>query len=199
MNNHSQENCLPVFPLNTVMFVNGILQLQIFEQRYLQMIKTCLKNQHGFITTLIRSGREVGDTPDVYPIGCYVDIIDWNTLDNSLLGITTQARQRVRLTKTYIHNDQLMTADFDYIDNLSPTEHVLIDQELLSLLQALHEHPFVATRYPEIDYSSSIEIAYKLCELLPISNTDKQKLLEAEHSHLLLDQLKTIIANLENL
>lgn len=198
MNTSTGEKHLPVFPLNTVVFINGVLQLQIFEQRYLNMIKSCMKNQHGFVTALIRHGKEVNDTPEFYPLGTYVDIIDWNTLDNNLLGITIQGRQRVQINNTQVHDDNLITADVDYLDNLKAHETDIIDEDLLALLEALHKHPFIADKYPDIDYSSIIEIAYKLCELLPTSNTDKQKLLEADQTHALVDQLKTIVAQLEN-
>lgn len=198
MSNHAKIKHLPVFPLNTVVFVNGTLQLQIFEQRYLNMIKSCMKNQHGFVTALIRHGKEVNDTPEIYHTGTYVDIIDWDTLENNLLGITVKGQQRVHINNIQIHDDNLISADVDYLQNLIMEEGDIIDEELLSLLEALHKHPFIADKYPDIDYSSSIEIAYKLCELLPISNSDKQMLLEAEQNRALVDQLKTLVARLEN-
>ncbi|MCK5002801.1 MAG: LON peptidase substrate-binding domain-containing protein [Gammaproteobacteria bacterium] len=193
------NNHLPLFPLNSVIFVDGVLRLQIFEQRYLNLVKTCMKNQHGFITALISNGKEVDDTPETYAIGTYVEIIDWDTLENNLLGITIQGRQRVHINKTHVHDDNLISAEFNYLDNLVADETDVIDKDLLSLLHALQKHPFVAAKYPDINDASTLDIAYKLCELLPASNHEKQKLLEAEQTYLLLDQLKTIIAKLENL
>jgi len=190
---------IPVFPLNTVVFVNGILQLQIFEQRYLNLVKACMKDQHGFVTVLIRDGKEVNDTPEIFSIGTYVEIIDWNTLDNHLLGITIQGRQRVQINKTHIQKDNLISAEIDYIDNLTAQKTDIIDEDLVSLMQHLHKHPFVSGKYPEIDCTSPTEIAYKLCELLPVANNEKQQLLEVDQTHILLDRLKTIISRLENL
>jgi len=192
-------NHLPVFPLNTVVFVDGILQLQIFEQRYLNLVKSCMQDQHGFVTALIRNGKEVNDTPEIFSTGTHVEIIDWNTLDNNLLGITIQGRQRVHIGNTQIQNDNLILAEIDYIDNLNAQETEIIDEDLISLLQNLHQHPFVSGKYPEINYSSATEVAYKLCELLPMSNREKQELLEADCTRILNDQLKTIINRLENL
>lgn len=188
---------LPLFPLNSVIFVNSILQLQIFEQRYLNMVKSCMKNQHGFIAVLILDGNEVGDIPETYSVGTFVEIIDWDSLENNLLSITIQGRQRVNIKNTHIHDDNLISAEINYLDNLESLETDIIDEDLMSLLQTLHKHPFVAAKYPDIDYSSLLEIAYKLCELLPLSNTEKQRLLEAEQTYSLLDQLKTGISRLE--
>lgn len=192
-------NPLPVFPLNTVVFVNGTLQLQIFEQRYLSMVKNCLRDQHGFVTVLIRDGSEVDDTPEIFSVGTYAEIIDFNMLDNNLLGITIRGRQRAQINTTYIQHDNLISAEITFLDNLISAPNDNIDEDLLNLLQVLHKHPFVSAKYPEIDYTSAIEIAYKLSELLPASHHEKQQLLEADQTHSLFEQLKIIIARLESL
>ncbi|MES0326932.1 MAG: LON peptidase substrate-binding domain-containing protein [Gammaproteobacteria bacterium] len=199
LNKPFDKHHLPLFPLNSVIFVNGILQLQIFEQRYLNMVKSCMKNQHGFIAVLIRDGNEVGDIPETYSVGTYVEIIDWDSLENNLLSITIQGQQRVSIKNTHIHDDNLISAQINYLDNLESLETDIIDEDLIALLQTLHKHPFVAAKYPDINYSSLLEIAYKLCELLPLSNAEKQRLLEAEQIDSLLDQLKTGINRLEKL
>ena len=193
------NNHLPLFPLNSVVFIDSTLELQIFEQRYLQMIKNCMQNQHGFIIALIRKGKEVNDAAETFETGTYVEIIDWNTLNNNLLGITIQGRQRVIINKTHIHDDNLISAEFTYLNNLEEQEFDTVDKDLLSLLHNLQKHPFVANKYPDINEHSLINVAYKLCELLPTSNTEKQQLLEAEQTHHLIEQLKSIIAKLENL
>lgn len=188
---------LPVFPLHTVVFVNGILQLQIFEQRYLTLIKTCMQHQHGFVTALIRSGKEVEDTPEIYSIGTYVEIIDWDSLDNNLLGISIQGQQRVRINKTHIRDNNLMSAEIDYLDNLKIQDSDIIDDDLLALLNTLKKHPFVVSKYPDINNDSVLDSAYKLCELLPVSSSSKQKLLEADQFRSLLDLIKDLVAQLE--
>lgn len=158
-----------------------------------------MKNQHGFIAVLIRHGNEVGDIPETYSVGTYVEIIDWDSLENNLLSITIQSQQRVSIKNTHVHDDNLISAEIDYLDNLQSQASDIIDEDLTALLQTLHKHPFVTAKYPDIDYSSPLEIAYKLCELLPLSNIEKQRLLEAEQPHSLLNQLKTGINRLEKL
>lgn len=198
MNNPFNKHHLPVFPLNTVVFVKGILHLRIFEQRYLSMIKSCMKNQHGFITVLIRDGKEVDDIPEIYSIGTYVEIIDWHALENNLLSISIQGCQRVHINNTHIHDD-LISAEIAYLNNFESQESDIIDEDLITLLQTLHKHAFVSAKYPDIDYTSLADVTYKLCELLPSSNSEKQRLLEADQTYVLLDYLNTIINRLENL
>ena len=76
-----------------------------------------MQNQHGFIIALIRKGKEVNDAAETFETGTYVEIIDWNTLNNNLLGITIQGRQRVIINKTHIHDDNLISAEFTYLKN----------------------------------------------------------------------------------
>ena len=182
-----------------MVFVGGILRLQIFEQRYLELVKSCMKNQRGFVIALILDGSEVDDTPEIYPVGTYVEIVDWDSLEHNLLGITVQGRQRVRLHNIGVNDQHLISAEMEFLDNLEDTPTELIDDNLVSLLQALHKHDFVAAKYPDIDYSSSIQIAYKLCELLPASNLEKQRLLEIDQADLLYEHLRAIVNQLENL
>jgi len=158
-----------------------------------------MQNQHGFITVLIRNGNEVDDIPETYNIGTYVEIIDWDTLDNNLLGITIQGKQRVHLNKTHVLDHNLISAEFNYLSNLEADDSDLLDEDLLSLLHSLQKHPFVVGKYPVIDDSSITNVAYKLCELLPTSNSKKQQLLETETIEQLFEQLKIIISRLENL
>ena len=188
---------LPVFPLNTVVFVNASLQLQIFEQRYIDMVKECMRNQHGFVSVLIKKGREVDDTPEIYEVGSYVEIIDWDRLQNNLLGITIKAQQRVRLVNKKIDENKLMSADIACIENLKASEHDVFDEELTSLLGLLSQHPYVREKYPEFEQTDVVDAAYKLCELLPISNREKQTLLELDQPRLLIDQLKSCVKQLE--
>lgn len=55
---------LPIFPLGSVLFPGGTMALKIFEQRYMDMAKNCLKHAKPFGIALIREGQEVGLTAD---------------------------------------------------------------------------------------------------------------------------------------
>ena len=60
---------LPLFPLNVVMFPNTSIPLQIFEDRYKQMLRDCLDGDSRFGVTLIKEGAEVGDPATPHPVG----------------------------------------------------------------------------------------------------------------------------------
>ena len=180
-----------LFPLHTVMFPGSILPLQLFEQRYLSLIKDCMKQQTGFVTVLISDGKEVGATPQIYSIGCYVDIIDWEPLPGGLLGISIQARHRVKLSNSSVRDDGLLLAEASPIktslDKNPPIPEAF--KPLPETLKQLLEHPFAARYKDTVDFSNSADICYRLSELLPISNKQKQLLLETETAEQILDQL----------
>jgi hypothetical protein len=173
------------------MFPGSILPLQIFEQRYLNLIKDCMKQQTGFIIVLISDGKEVGTTPQIYCTGCYVEIIDWESLPSGLLGITIQAKYRVKLSNSSVRDDGLLLAEATPIDSTldhnPPMPEVF--KPLTETLKQLLNHPFSQRYKDSVDFSNTADICYRLSELLPISNKQKQLLLETETTEQMLDML----------
>lgn len=180
-----------LFPLNTVLFPGSTLPLQIFEQRYLNLIKDCMKQQTGFVTVLISEGKEVGATPQIYCTGCYVEIIDWEALENGLLGISVQAKYRAHLSNSSVRDDGLLLAEVSPVESNLDANPVLPEtfKPLSDTLEQLLNHPFARHYRNKVDFNNTADICYRLGELLPISNKQKQLLLETETTEQMLDQL----------
>ena len=184
-----------LFPLNTVLFPGSILPLQIFEQRYLNLIKDCMKQETGFVTVLISEGKEVGAAPQIYSTGCYVEIIDWESLPNGLLGISIQAKYRVRLSECTVRDDGLLLAETtafeSSLESAQQDESTLpeVFTPLADTLQQLMKHPFAERYQGAVDYDNVADVCFRLSELLPIGNREKQQLLEAETAQQMLDLL----------
>ena len=49
-----KKNQIPMFPLKSIVLPGGLFPLRIFERRYINMVKNCLKNDMGFCITLVR-------------------------------------------------------------------------------------------------------------------------------------------------
>jgi Lon protease-like protein len=180
-----------LFPLNTVLFPGSTLPLQIFEQRYLNLVKDCMKQQTGFVTVLISEGKEVGATPQIYCTGCYVEIIDWEALENGLLGISVQAKYRAHLSNSSVRDDGLLLAEVSPVKSNLDDNPVLPEtfKPLSDTLEQLLNHPFARHYRNKVDFNNTADICYRLGELLPISNKQKQLLLETETTEQMLDQL----------
>lgn len=188
-----------LFPLNTVLFPGSILPLKIFEQRYLNLIKECMKNQTGFVTVLISEGKEVGATPQIYRTGCYVEIIDWQSLPGGLLGISVQAQHRVKLCDSSVRHDGLLLAEATRFESVLDKKPALPEafESLSDTLKQLLNHPFAQQYKDLVNFNNAADICYRLGELLPISNKQKQLLLESETTEQILDQLILYISALQ--
>ena len=191
----TSQSCLDMkhalFPLNTVIFPGSILPLQIFEQRYLNLIKDCMKQQTGFVIVLISDGKEVGAAPQIYSTGCFVEIVDWESLPNGLLGISIEAKYRVHLSNSSVRDDGLLFAEATAIEATLDEKHTLPKAfaPLSDTLQQLLNHPFAQHYKNSVDFNNTADVCYRLSELLPISNKQKQLLLETETTEQMLDQL----------
>jgi len=188
-----------LFPLNTVLFPGSILPLQIFEQRYLNLIKDCMKQETGFVTVLISEGKEVGSTPQIYCTGCYVEIMDWQSLPNGLLGISIEAKYRVQLSNSSVRDDGLLMAEATPFKTTLDNNFILPAsfEPLRNTLKQLLEHPYAKQYNGKVDFNNATQICYRLSELLPISNKQKQLLLESETTEQILDQLTIFINTLQ--
>ena len=99
-----------LFPLNTVLFPDGVLPLKVFEQRYIEMTKTCLRDDAPFGVCLIREGREVGAAALPEPVGCLATIAQWDMPQLGLFHLVARGGQRFRVRETRIAANQLISA-----------------------------------------------------------------------------------------
>ncbi|GAA4350589.1 LON peptidase substrate-binding domain-containing protein [Kangiella taiwanensis] len=160
------------------MFPDSVLRLQIFEQRYLDMIARQLSNEQGFATCLIKKGNETGIPATPFDYGTYVEIVDFDQREDGILLITCLGKQRVRINSTSILPDKLISANISFLENL-PQEPITEHQnELIDLLMDLGKHPQVEIleapeRWQHMDF-----IVERLTEFLPVSEAQKQAVLE---------------------
>ena len=171
---------IPVFPLNTNVLPEGLMPLQIFEPRYIDMVKFCMKSNLGFIV-LLEEYKVIDDksNPKFSNLGTYVEIIDFDKLDNGLLGITVKGKFRTRILKSHIQADGLHVG---YVEKLSEENSSELQDQFKNIWQVLKEisdHPEIKKMKIEIDFSSSSSVIYNLGSLLPLSSGDKQQILEA--------------------
>src|SRR5210317_1685183 len=92
---------LPLFPLSSVLLPCGRIPLQIFEQRYLDLVRDSMKSGTPFGVVWIRRGEEVAQrgsvAADLGDYGTCARIVDWDQLPNGLLGITIEGAERFEL------------------------------------------------------------------------------------------------------
>ncbi|MDB4661657.1 LON peptidase substrate-binding domain-containing protein [Gammaproteobacteria bacterium] len=172
------KNNLPLFPLGLVALPGSIQSLQIFEPRYLKMIKECMSDNHGFVIVLkINDASEFG----ISKKGTYVEIVDFNNLPNGLLGITVKAETKVSINNICKLEDGLHIANIKpEIDPEVDNQALLAEYpEMINILSQIIKHPKVNELPIKVDFNSADSVAYHLAGLIPLSSSQKQNLLEA--------------------
>ena len=190
---------LPLFPLNTVLFPGCVLDLQIFEVRYLDMIARCMKQGTGFGVVCILDGSEVDDAPqNVASVGCEALIRDFQTQDNGLLGIRVEGGRRFNVLSTELQRDQLLSAEVEWLDEIPEQPLQEEDLDLLALLKALAEHPMVAALNMSTEVQGQQSLANQLAYLLPFAEEDKLDLLQVNDPQQRLDGIQVLLDELQS-
>ncbi|MCQ4240315.1 LON peptidase substrate-binding domain-containing protein [Stutzerimonas stutzeri] len=188
---------LPLFPLDTVLFPGCMLDLQIFEARYLDMVSRCLKAGHGFGVVRLIEGSEVGAAAKTFAqTGCEALIRDWQQRPNGLLGIRVEGGRRFDVSASEVQPDQLTLAEIDW--RSEPDELPLAAQhaELATLREALGQHPMVEALGMGGAAQGQRSLAHQLGYLLPFQPEQKLALLRLDDP---LHQLECIQLWLEQL
>lgn len=170
---------LPLFPLNSVLFPGGPLQLRIFEQRYLDMVRECARGDCGFGVCLILSGDEAGAPASPAAVGTLARITDFFTTDDGLLGISAVGGSRFRVARARVRSDGLVRGDVHrWADE--PQVAVPVELALLpTILERLVEQMAPPWRNaPRQHYDDASWVGFRLAELLPLDLPERQQLLE---------------------
>ena len=189
---------LPLFPLNTVLFPGCVLDLQIFEARYLDMVARCMKQGTGFGVVCILDGREVGNAPQgIAGIGCEALIRDFQQQDNGLLGIRVEGGRRFEVLGTELQRDQLLLAQVEWLDDAPEQPLQEEDQDLLALLKVLAEHPMVAALNMNTEVAGQQSLSNQLAYLLPFAEADKIELLQVNDPQQRLDGIQVLLDEIQ--
>jgi len=188
---------VPLFPLNSIVLPKGRIPLQLFEPRYIDMLTRCLKEDRGFVVVLLREGLETKKEAAFYDIGTYVRIIDFQQLENGLLGITVEGQGKVSVVRSWQAPDGLNLGDVECLMDEAECEVPERYTELPSVLRALFRHPVIRDLDMKVDYQDARDVGWRLTELLPLDKQEKQRLVELQDPLARLSRLQTLLEALE--
>ncbi|MEO8386469.1 MAG: LON peptidase substrate-binding domain-containing protein [Betaproteobacteria bacterium] len=178
---------LPIFPLGSVLFPGGTMTLKIFEQRYLEMAKTCLKNRSPFGISLIRDGEEVGSPAVPEPVGTLAFIADWDMPDLGILQVRVIGAARFRIIEQSVSRNGLIVGNVSMLPDDSHydcAEHI----ECASFLAKIYAK-VASTEMAQSGFEDAAWVGYRLTEFLPFNNAVKQKMLELTDARIRLEIL----------
>ncbi len=189
--NSVPDQSISIFPLNTVLYPDGVLPLKVFEQRYIEMTKACLRDNVPFGVCLIREGREVGAAAVPEPIGCLATIEQWDMPQLGVFHLVTRGGARFRIRETQVAPNHLISAMIDPIAPDSAADEV--DPLCREVLQAIMEK-VGAERFPApARLDDAAWIGYRLAEILPLDARIKQELLEITDASRRLARLRGLL------
>jgi uncharacterized protein len=169
---------VPLFPLNVVLFPGGPLNLRIFEPRYLDMVRRCLKEHTVFGVVLILEGLESGTAASVAATGTTARLVDFDTLPDGLLGLVCVGEQRFTLQRRWQQGDGLNLGEVDYLPDDAPCA---VPAEYAHLTELLREViPRLGGGYTHVEahYEDAGWVGNRWAEILPLTPAEKLQLLE---------------------
>ena len=175
-------NIIPIFPLSGVIyFPKTNLPLNIFEKKYLKLINDCIKKNSYM--GMVQSKK---DSKDVYDVGCLGKITDHKESKDGRVLINLTGISRFEI-KSEINNDKLYREfEVDYEKFSIDRETQFLDKikkENIKLLLEKSKFFFKKfgllinwNEFKSLEHDQQINT---LAMIAPISNEEKQKLLEA--------------------
>ena len=185
---------LPLFPLQTVLFPGGRLPLRIFEQRYLEMAKACLRDGTAFGVCLIREGSEVGEPALPEDVGCAARIVEWDMPQLGVLQVVARGERRFRIRSRRVQPDGLARAAAEFLAEETDAPLDAADLCARVLRRILDAAPAGMVESPP-RYDSSAWVSARLAELLPLSGASKQRLLEMDDAAARVEILRRLISS----
>ena len=186
---------LPLFPLNTVLFPGGVLPLRVFEARYMDMVRQCMKTAAPFGVVLITKGGEVGTPAATESVGTLARIAAWDMPQLGLLHLRAIGGDRFRIEHTEVQPDGLQVAR---VEPIAPDDDLPLEEQYrpcADLLQRVivdvssqrtdggsdSQDPINSVPFESpYRFDSSVWVGNRLCEFMPIPLRAKQKLMELQ-------------------
>ena len=188
---------LPLFPLSTVLFPDGVLSLRIFEQRYIGMTKACLRDAQPFGVCLLTNGSEVmggaRETPQFAHVGTLARIVDVDMPENGILQIRTEGGSRFRvITHELAATGLVVGATMPLAPE--PALPLPADCTPLARLVELIAERAGPGRFPsERRLGDASWVGYRLAEALPLPLPVKQDMLEINDAGVRLRLLQSFL------
>ena len=188
---------IPLFPLRTVLFPGGLLPLKVFEQRYIEMTKACLRDGQPFGVCLITRGEEVARegaaAPEFASVGTLARITNFDMPQLGILHLTTQGGSRFEVRRHTSDGSGLVVADVTAIAD-EPAVQLAAAYAPLARILALIAERIGEDNFPApTHYDDATWVGHRLAELLPLPLPLKQAMLEVNDANVRLTALRQLL------
>lgn len=185
---------MPLFPLSSHILPGGRMSLRIFEQRYVRMIKQVCANNSGFVICMLNSNGNKSNNSHIFPVGTVCNVIDFDVLEDGLLGVTVEGVESVTITQIETEHDELRTGECQlnakWTCELDAKSLHPIDQRLQEIFE---RYPEVSSLYTQTPFDDPIWVINRWIELLPVGAEQKQHFLAQQDYAKVLRYLSQLI------
>jgi Lon protease-like protein len=180
---------LPLFPLHTVLFPEGLLPLKIFEARYLDMARACLRESAPFGVCLLKSGAEVAQENDPSvpeTVGCLAQIDQCDVDQFGMLLVRARGTRRFRLLSYRTESSGLIVGMAEPLPDDIPLEGTDVlakfgacAEVLERIIDTIRERDPDSLPFAEpFRFDDPTWVSNRLSEILQIPLRARQKLME---------------------
>jgi len=174
----SFPNQIPIFPLSGVIyFPKTNLPLNIFEQRYLDLVNDSIRKDK--LMGMIQSKRK---DKGLYKVGCLGKISDFQKSKDgriliNLTGITRfQVLEEVKNSKLY---REFKVGYEKFSLDLEPVLEEINTESLMKKVEIFFKKSGLLLNWKEFNKIKKVQKINTLAMIAPITNEEKQKLLES--------------------
>lgn len=169
---------MPLFPLSSHILPNGRMALRIFEPRYVRMVKEACANNMGFVICMLNSEGLQTDNSDIFELGTVCKVVDFDVLDDGLLGVTVEGIECVKVSNIDTEDDGLRVGNClpqaKWICESTIQELHPIDARLKEIFE---RYPEVSSLYQVTPFDDPLWVINRWIELLPLGAEQKQHFL----------------------
>lgn len=185
---------IPLFPLRLVLFNRSLFELEIFEPRYLRMVRRAISNDTGIGVVFLLQGSEVfiktDDPFELATVGTLTSIKHHEPLTDSRVLIVVEGGAKFRLHSTWIEDDHLHMGLVDILRDDPQLPLRSKDQDLAELFNRMNDLRMSEGHSKmNIEENSASALSYRLSEILPMSMEFRQSLLEIDSPYRRLDRI----------
>jgi ATP-dependent Lon protease len=195
---HPEQIEVPLFPLpNVVLFPGVMLPLHIFEERYKDMINTCIEDDSPFGVILLTGADETPSS--IQKVGVLARVSDVERLDDGRMNIMTAGEVRFRIAR-FTATEPAWRAEVELLDDQPESDSVLapLSKELSELYMDAYRKGIELTgeRAGTVDFpKSAVELSFMVTYVIDMEVEAKQELLESTSTE---DRLRGLIDYLKS-
>ena len=186
-------NIIPVFPLSGVIyFPKTNLPLNIFEQRYLNLINDAYNKDK--LIGMVQSKKE---NNSVYEIGCLGKISDYQKSKDGRILVNLTGISRFKILKEIPNNKLYREYQVDYegfVGDIENANNEVNTKELMEIAKTFFKRYGLLLNWREFEKLDQAQKINTLAMIAPITNEEKQKLLEAISLENKIKTLESIIS-----